>query len=170
MDILTTVLRLSHILGGIIWLGFGAVGAWVVHPLADKLGEKGDMLLRNFYGYSNYNKIFPIAAIVTTAAGLILWVLRADGASLRGFTDTGSLVMSIGVVLGLLAFGHGAGATGRFSAAYAKAARVYEEADSPSEAQVAELAEARKKIFTHANISAILTVLAAIAMSSARYL
>lgn len=164
--IILTVLRLSHIFFGMIWVGFGAVGAWVVHPVAEKMSEKGDSLLRVFYGYSNYNKIFPIAAIVTTLAGLILWGVRADGALLTGFTSNGSIVMGFGAIIGLLAFGHGAGATGRFSALYAKAAREYEETGDNADA----LAEARAKLFTHANISAILTVIATVCMASARYI
>lgn len=167
MDILVIVLRLIHIFAGIVWVGFGAVGAWVVNPVADQMGEKGDSLLRIFYGYSNYNKIFPIATILTTLAGIILWGLRADGPFLLGFTETGSYVMGFGALFGILAFGHGAGATGRFSTAYAKLARAVEEGDA---SKADELAETRKKLFTHVNISAILSVIAAIAMASARYL
>lgn len=167
MDILVIVLRLLHIISGIIWVGFSVVGAWVVHPVAEKMGEKGNSLLRVFYGYSNYNKIFPIAAILTTLVGIILWGMRADGMQLQGFTDTGSMVMGVGVIFGILAFGHGAGATGRFSGNYAKLARAIEDGD---DSKADELAETRKKLFTHANISAILTIIAAVAMSSARYL
>lgn len=164
---LLVILRLIHIISGIAWVGFSAVGAWVVHPVAAQMGEKGNSLLRIFYGYSRYNKIFPIAAILTTLVGLILWGMRADGMDLQGFTRTGSIVMSIGVLFGILAFGHGAGATGRFSGNYAKLARAVEEGDD-SKAQ--ELAETRTKLFLHANISAILTVIATVAMASARYL
>lgn len=167
MDILVIVLRLLHIVAGIIWVGFGMVGAWVVHPAAEKLGEKGDTLLRVFYGYSNYNRVFPIVAVLTTLAGLILWGLQAEGARLVDFTLRGSNVMAIGALFGILAFGHGAGATGRFSDKFAQLAREVEEGDA---SKAGELAEARKKVFTHANISAILTVIAAVAMASARYL
>lgn len=167
MDILVTLLRLTHIVAGIVWVGLAATGAWVVHPVGKKLGDKGDSLLRLFYGYSNYNKVFPVVAILTTLAGLILWGMRADGMQLQGFTNTGSIVMGIGALFGILAFGHGAGATGRFGGNYAKLARAVEEGDA---SKADELAETRKKVFTHANISAILTVIAAVAMSSARYL
>jgi len=169
-SIVITVLRLSHIFSGIIWVGFGAVGAWVLNPAVKKLGEKGDTLLRIFYGYSSYNTIFPIVAGITTLAGIILWGARADGAQLQGFTDVGSGIMGIGAIFGILAAGHGGGATGRFAKKYADAARAYEEAESPSEEQTSELAELRAKVFTHSNISAWLTVIAAVAMASARYL
>ncbi|GAB5490481.1 MAG: hypothetical protein Phog2KO_06960 [Phototrophicaceae bacterium] len=168
MDILLTVLRLSHIIFGIVWVGLSIVGAWVVNPVADKMGEKGDSLLRIFYGYSSYNKIFPVAAIVTTLAGIALWGLRADGAQLLGFTVVGSGVMGVGAIFGILAFGHGAAATGRFAAAYAKLARAIEEGDAGKVQE--EMMTTRKKLFTHVNVSAILSIIAAVAMASARYL
>ncbi|MEM9955657.1 MAG: hypothetical protein AAF846_28915 [Chloroflexota bacterium] len=160
------ILRITHIMFGIAWVGFATIGTLVVHPLAEKLGDKGDMILRNFYGYSTYNKIFPIAAIITTLAGLIMWGISADGIDLINFNTTGDYVMATGVVFGLLAFGHGAGATGRFSALYAKEARAYEENGGTNGKA---LSEARAKLFTHSNISGILTVIAAVLMASARY-
>lgn len=170
MDILLIVLRLLHIFFGMIWVGLGVSAGFVVHPLAASMGDKGDKFLRLFYGYSNIQKIFPVASITTTVAGIILWGMRADGAQLQGFTGTGSTVMAIGAIFGLLAFGHGAAATGRFSNAYAQAAREVEESDSPSEEQVSKLAELRAKVFTHGRISGLMTFIAAIAMASARYL
>ena len=164
---LLVILRLTHIISGIAWVGFSAVAAWVVHPVAETMDEKGNSLLRIFYGYSRYNKIFPIAAIITTLVGLILWGMQADGMNLAGFTTTGSMVMGVGVLFGILAFGHGAGATGRFSGKYAKLARAVEEGD---ESKSQELAETRKKLFLHSNIRAFLTVIATVAMASARYL
>ncbi|MGJ3238670.1 MAG: hypothetical protein ACFE0Q_08195 [Anaerolineae bacterium] len=164
--LILTSLRLAHIIFGMLWLGLGVVGVWVVHPLADRLGERGNFLLRDFYAYSNYNKIFPLAAIVTTVAGLVMWPARVDGMDFVAFGATGDIVMLIGSVFGLLAFGHGAGATGRFTAAYAKAVRANDENGENTD----ELDALRDKVFTHANISAILTLIAAVAMSSARYL
>lgn len=165
-----TALRLSHIFFGILWVGFGVVSAFVLHPLAKSMGEKGHAMLRVFYAYSNYNKIFPIAAIVTTAAGLIMWPARVDGMDFIGFSGTGDIIMIIGALIGLVAFGHGAGATGRFGGEYAKAAKAFEETESPSEEQASELATLRAKLFLHSNISGILTIIAAVAMASARYL
>ncbi|MEO1164120.1 MAG: hypothetical protein AAFV98_10080 [Chloroflexota bacterium] len=160
-----TTLRLAHIVFGLVWVGFGIVAAFVIHPLSQNTGESGNKVLRIFYGYSAYNKIFPIAAIITTLAGIILWGALAEGAGLLGYSDTGNLAMATGAVAGLLAFGHGAGATGRFSAQFAKLARTVEEGEA--EAGNAEITEARSKLFLHGNISAILTIIAVVLMASA---
>lgn len=166
---ITAILRSLHILLGIAWVGLAVVGAWILHPAADRMGANGMTMLRTFYGYSLYNKVFPVAAIGTTLAGLILWPARAvDGWKLIGYPITGSVVMAVGVVFGLLAFGHGAGATGRFAGVFAKAARDYDENANDDNQQALETA--KSKLYLHSNISTWLTVIAAVCMSSARYL
>ncbi len=168
--IVLSILRLTHIFSGMIWLGLGVSGALIVHPIAKSLGEKGDAVIRRYYAYSIVNKVFPLVAILTTAAGLIMWPARVDGMDFLGFGNTGDIVMITGALFGLLSFGHGAAATGRFSAAYAKVAQAVDESDSPSSEQQAELATLRAKVFTHSNISLALTLIAAVCMSGARYL
>lgn len=168
--IVLSLLRLTHIFFGMIWLGLGISGAVIIHPVAKSLGQKGDELMRRYYGYSIVNRLFPVAAIVTTVAGLIMWPARVDGSDFIAFSDTGDIVMLIGAVFGLLAFGHGASATGRFSNAYGKLARTIEESDSPSKEQLSELEILQAKVFTHGNVSLALTVIATVAMASARYL
>jgi len=168
--IVLSILRLTHIFSGMIWLGLGVSGALIVHPVAKSLGEKGDEFMRRYYAYSIVNRVFPAAAILTTLAGLIMWPARVDGMDFAGFGNTGDIVMITGALFGLLAFGHGAAATGRFSDAYGKLAQAIEESDSPSDTQLSELATLRAKVFIHSNISVVLTIIAAVAMSGARYL
>lgn len=169
MDIIISVLRLGHIVLGAVWLGFGALSAWVLHPAADQLGEKGAAMLRTFYGYSRFNMILPIAAIGTTVAGLILWPLRTtNGMDLLAFGATGDIVMAVGALAGLLAFGHGWGATGRFSGMFSKAAKAYDE--NPNDENKQTLDTAKTKLYTHGNISAWLTLVSLIFMAGARYL
>ncbi|NDJ34069.1 MAG: hypothetical protein GYB64_05340 [Chloroflexi bacterium] len=170
MTILVAILRLAHIVLGMIWVGFGALTAWILHPAADQLGEKGLAMLRSFYGYSRFTMVMPIAAIGTTLAGLILWPLRTSSnlLDLLAFSTTGDVVMVIGAVVGLLAFGHGAGATGRFSGVFAEAARRYDQNPTPAHEQA--LQEAKGKLTLHSNISAWLALVAVVCMAGARYI
>lgn len=167
-EILVVILRLAHILFGVIWVGFGILAAWVMMPVAKRMGEDGLIMLRTFFGHSMFNRIMPVAAIITTVAGLILWPLRTQsGIDFLGFTSTGDIVMVIGSVFGLLAFGHGI-TTGRYAGAFAEAAKAY--AQEASDANRKAVDEAMRKISMNGNISAILTLIAVIGMSSARYL
>ncbi len=167
--VLVTIFRFLHIITGIIWVGFGTLIAWLMIPTAQRMGERGATMLRTFVGYTPVGTILGISALVTTIAGLLLWPFRVQGAiDFRAFTDTGDIVMAIGAVFGLLAFGHGATATGRYTGVYAAAAKAYDE--NPSDANSKALEDAQKKMTLHANVSAWLTVIAVVGMAGARYL
>jgi hypothetical protein len=166
---LVTIFRFLHIIFGVIWVGFGTLLAWLMIPTAQRMGERGSTMLRTFVGYSPVGTIIGVSALVTTLAGLLLWPFRVQGAiDFRAFTGTGDIVMAIGAVFGLLAFGHGATATGRYTGVYAAAAKAYD--DDPSDANRAALDDAYSKMKLHANVSAWLTVIAVVCMSGARYL
>lgn len=167
--VLVSILRLSHIVTGVIWVGFGALLAWVMIPAAQRTGERGSAMLRTFMTQTPTGTIFGVTALLTTVAGLLLWPLRVEGAiDFRAFTNTGDIVMSLGALFGLLAFGHGVTATGRYTRAYGAAATAYD-AD-PSAANLKALEEAADKMRLHTNISAWLALIAVIGMAGARYL
>jgi uncharacterized membrane protein len=163
MEYVSVVLRFLHIILGVIWVGAGVTTAWILHPLATKLqGENGSQIIRAWYSKSRFNQVMPIAAIGTTLAGIILWGLHADGSQLEGFSKTGSMVMGIGALFGILAFGHGIG-LGRMSGKYADMV-------NSGEASEDELNEMEAKLARNGNISVILTLIAVACMSSARSL
>ncbi len=167
--VLVSILRLTHIVTGVIWVGFGILVAWVLIPVAQRTGERGSAMLRTFMAHSPIGTIFGISALVTALAGLLLWPFRVDGAiDFLGFGPTGDIVMAIGALVGLLAFGHGASATGRYTGVYAAAAKAYD--NDPSDANAKALEDARDKMRLHTNVSAWLTLIAVICMSGARYL
>lgn len=168
MEIALVVLRPLHILLGIVWIGFGSMLAWVLHPAADKAGEKGLAMLRTFYSNSTIGAIMPVAALGTTLAGLILWGIRADGMDLSAFGATGDMVMAVGALAGVLAFGHGASATGRYTRLFTKASQDYDA--NPNQTNLQSLQQVKAKFFTHTNISAWLALVSVVCMSSARYL
>src|SRR5688572_15357157 len=117
---LVPILRPLHVIFGMLWFGFGSLAIWVLHPAAAKLGEKGDVMLRRFYGFSNYGAIVGISAITTSLAGLIMWPARVQGMDFIAFGSIGDIVMLVGAIAGLLAWGHGGAATGKFVGAFAK--------------------------------------------------
>lgn len=168
MDIVLAVLRPLHVLLGIGWIGFGSLLAWVLHPAADKAGEKGLAMLRTFYSNSTISLIMPIFALGTTLAGLILWGLRADGMDLVAFGATGDIVMAVGALAGVLAFGHGASATGRYTRSFKKASQDYDA--QSTQANLQTLNQVKAKLFTNTNISAWIALVSVVCMSSARYL
>jgi hypothetical protein len=167
---LVPILRPVHVIFGMLWFGYGSLAVWILHPAAAKLGAKGDTLLRNFYGYSNYGAIVGVSAIVTSLAGLIMWPAQVDGRDFIVFGPTGDIVMLVGAVAGLLAWGHGGAATGKYVGLFSKLGKEIEETANPSAEQIAAYEDAKRKMFLHSNISAWITLVAVVCMAGARYL
>ncbi len=163
MEILVLLLRLLHIVAGVIWVGFGTAATVVLAPLAKNMGDQGYEMLKAWFTRSHFSKIMPPASILTTLAGLTLWFIRfdMDAMQYRGFASVGSIVLAVGSVFGLMAFGHGIGLgaqTGRF-ADLVKA--------NQNETAIRSAADS---LMRSARVSTILTLIAVVCMASARYL
>jgi hypothetical protein len=124
------------------------------------------------YTRTRIGTAFPIASGLTTAAGLLLYLVSQ---SHLYFSQNGNIVLGTGALFGLLAFGHGAAATGpltgRYTAALAAAYGTEGGAGGEISAdQLASLEEITRKHDVHTRISVILGLIALVAMASARYL
>lgn len=162
MDLYVVILRNLHIFGGIIWVGFALVVVLALIPAVKNSNAQGHAMMRSLLTNSRFGMIFPISSIVTVVAGLLLYYNVSDGFNSDYMSSSQGIVLSIGVLFGLLAFGHGAAATGRATSKYAEALQK----DGP-EAQ--STAAAFDKLVLHSYISTAMTVIAVVAMASARY-
>lgn len=167
------ILRMLHIVFGMLWVGIAIANVVVFHPLARRFfpeSNGGNRLLMRLYSESAMPKLFPIAAIITTVAGLYitgrLFVVRG-GPWLP--TSLGMNVLYFGMIVGLLAFGHGL-ALGALTAKYARASREVLAADGPTPDQASTLENLEGRLDRSGRISVVLTLVALIAMSSARYI
>jgi hypothetical protein len=167
---LMVILRPIHIIAGMLWFGYGTLSVWILFPAAAKLGAKGDSLLRLFYGHSMYGTLIAVTAVITSLAGLIMWPVRIRGVDHPEFSGTGDIVFAIGALFGVLAWLHGGAATGKFTGQFASLGKALEENPNPSAEQLSAYEEAKRKLMTHANISAWITLVAVLGMAFARYL
>jgi hypothetical protein len=167
---LMVILRPIHIIFGMLWFGYGTLSVWILFPAAAKMGARGDILLRDFYGYSNYGRFIAVTAIVTTVVGLIMWPARIQGMNHPDFSNPGDIIFAIGAVFGILAAGHGGSATGKAIEVFSKLSKEIEDVDNPKAESLSAFEAAKKKMITHANISAWIILIAVLGMAFARYL
>lgn len=169
MDILLVLLRLLHIVTGVIWFGMGLMLTFYILPSAIASGESGQRFLKNMLAHSSITKAFPIVSGLTTLAGILLYLV---GNASTHFTQTGNIVLGIGAVAGLLATAHGGMATGRATDAYAEALKQYVTDDNqPIVANgLSALQGHMAKLTMHSRVSMLLMVIALVGMGSARYL
>jgi uncharacterized membrane protein len=161
MDIV--IVRALHIFGGIIWVGFGLMAGMLGMAAQKMQGQERGAIFKALFVYSAYNRVIAIAAVTTTVAGLYLYGRMFDGMRhLYGLTQNASIVLSVGALFGLLAFGHGI-ALGRLGNKYAELAK---NADANPE----ELQALGERIGRNGRISAILMIIAVIGMILPRYM
>jgi len=167
--IVVTILRLLHIVAGLIWVGAGITVSMYLEPALIRSGVDPSKVIRALYTKTSFDKLMPIVAITTTVAGLILYYMVSNGFSDVNYMKSGQgIVLSIGALAGLAAFGHGFATLGKFSRQYA--ALIEEAGDNPSDAQLKSLSEIEAKLSLHGKMSMWMGVVAVIFMAGARHI
>lgn len=164
--LLIATLHLIHIVSAVIWVGVAfALAMMIVPPVK---GEEGMRYMKAFMNKSRISIIFPIAASLTTLAGIILY---ATGSPSR-FTTTGNMVLGVGTLAGLLAFGHGASAMRSLTTKLTQALNggVLDENPSISATILSELTALVERYRRNGMVSLLLSLIALVGMGAARYM
>jgi uncharacterized membrane protein len=159
MDIVLVVLRLIHIVAGVLWVGTGFFSAVILLPSLANLGADAGRFMMALGKNRAFALVFPITGVLTVLAGIILY-LRPGASGM--FSTLGWAVLSIGALAGIGAVVHGGAVTGRLTGEY-----VAKVSSGSAGAEVEALAA---KLRQHTNISLVMLIVALVGMASARYL
>lgn len=162
MDILEAILRLAHILGAIIWMGFGLYNYLVTTRVEANMPVANINYHLGVAKYSKFGQLMGIAALVTTVAGLALWGVARPFSIYFGLS---MFILSVGSLAGLAAFGHGF-AIGKKSDALDKALIAAEQNGVVNPSKHAELGDMIAKLNRSANISLAMMGVALLCMST----
>lgn len=171
-DAYLVLLRLVHIIAGVIWLGGGFTMLFIVYPTVNALEtpEARNRFWLKFYNVSRWNTLLMAVAIGTTLAGILLYVKVSDTFDADWMKNRGNQVLSLGAVAGILAFGHGGAVMGRISEAFTEQLKTTFAKGDVSDDDHTTLLEGADKVKTHAHISFGLMIIAIVCMASARYI
>ena len=117
------ILRLAHIFGAFAWIGGAMFLNSVVLPTAKEAGPDGAKYMQWIGRTGRLTRVFTGASITTVVAGLLLFFPTSGNFNGAWLGSAHGIVLSIGAVIGLLAFLHGifgSGAVARRAAALAK--------------------------------------------------
>ena len=168
MDIVLVLLRLIHILAAVAWVGMGITMMLYIGPAAGAAGESGLRFMKSLTGRTGFVRAIPAAAGITVLAGILLYLV---GNAASHFSQVGNMMLGAGAIVGIVAIVHGGAVTGRATQALAKALAEQVPDDGPIPADaLPNLRQLSMTLASHSRISVILTIIALIAMGSARYL
>jgi len=159
MEVYIIVLRILHIFAGIFWVGAALLTTFALIPMVKSVGGEGHKAMHLFLSKSRFPFFMPVTALVTTVAGLLLYERSSGGFDADWMRSANGIVLSIGVVAGILAFGHGIG-LGRTSDKYAKAI------ETGNEAEINALFD---RVVTSSYVSMGLLIITVLGMVSFRY-
>ena len=162
------IARALHIIAGIVWVGVGFSATLILGSIVRSLGpQNAGAIVRAWYLNSPFLRAVPAAAIITVAAGLYLYGRRVPG-TLVGSGDTlQQIVLGLGALIGLAAFGHGLFLS-RLGNQYAAIAR--EAGTSPTPEQISQMGALGGRIGRNGPIISALMILSIIGMVLPRYL
>jgi hypothetical protein len=170
MNTLLLILRLFHITGGVLWVGFGVFMALVLGPALDRMGPDGGKVMQAI-GSKLQTVIMPLVAISTLVSGFWLYWIVSGGFS-PSYTHSGpGLTLAIGGLSALTAFLVG---MLLIRPAMTKAMMLSQRlASSPPDQQAAIAAEAkryRQRAVGAGKVVTTLLLLATVCMAVGRYL
>jgi uncharacterized membrane protein len=164
------ILRLVHILAGAFWLGAAVTMFLFLQPTAAATVPESQRFMLYLLRNRRFSEVVLLAAILTGAAGAILFWRDTGGLQLASMTQPQGLAFSLGGVAGglaLLLFLFVGYPVGRRMIAVGS--RLEAERRPPSEDEQRTLANAQRVLGRVGLTVLVLLVVAAAAMATARY-
>jgi uncharacterized membrane protein len=168
---LLLLLRLVHIVVGVFWVGAVAFVAFFLVPSLEAAGPAGGAVMRQLTQQRRMPAWLSASGGLTILAGLLLYWHDSGGFSSAEWMRSGpGLTFGVGAVLAIAGIGVGTGVNvpaARELGVIMARAQVAGGAPAPDDLAAARRLQAR--LATGARVSAVLLLLAAAAMSVARY-
>lgn len=160
---LVWLLRIIHIVGGVIWVGGTLIMTFFVAPTVGATGEAGQKFIGHLMNNLKFSNRMAAASGLTILAGFILY-FRGGSALMESSFGIG---LGIGAVFGLIGFVSGM-LIGRTIKAMAQLGAQMQGKPSPD--QLTQMQALQKRQMTVSMISTISVILATVFMAIARYL
>jgi len=97
--LIISLLRLLHIVAGLIWVGAALLMSFYIEPMAGSPGAEGGRFLRALYSKTHFPRLIPLSALVATIAGLLLYGLLAYH---EAMSSAMGVILTLGALFGLL--------------------------------------------------------------------
>ena len=170
MDEYIITLRIIHILSGVFWVGAGMFIFFFLEPAASKSGPAGGQVMGAIAG-SKMPITMMSASFLAVLTGVLLYWRNSNGFDMDWISTGRGTAFTIGGAAALLAFLEGLVIHMPLQIKMKKLGQAIQAGGGPpTPEQAAEGAALRGKLKHAAMWSVILTVIAVIAMSAARYI
>ncbi len=166
MNIVTLILRLIHIFGGVFWVGASLMMSYFVAPTAGATAENGQKFIQHLIGRTRFSTMMAAAGGSAVLAGILLYLIDSGGFASAWMKSGAGIGFGIGGVFGLIGFVFGI-MIGQNNTALGKLGAQIQ--GQPTPEQLAQIAAIRKNLGMVTPIHTWSLILATLFMASARY-
>jgi hypothetical protein len=164
------IVRLLHLVCGILWVGGVAMITWYLLPAARAVGPGGAAMMREIAEVRKMPVYLALMSALTILSGIGLYWRDSAGFSSPWMHSGPGMTFGIGGALAILGAIVGMGGSSRLGARLGSMInRLHAEGRAPTDAEAATMSGLQSKLATTAWIALLLVIAAAIAMSVARY-
>jgi hypothetical protein len=169
---LLLLLRLIHIVIGVFWVGAVAFLAFFLIPTLESIGPAGGPVMQQLTQVRRMPAWLTAAGVLTILAGLLLYWHDSAGFGSAEWMGSGpGITFGLGAVLAIAGTGFGTAVNAPAARELgAIMARAQAAGGPPSPAELAAVQRLQMRLAWGARVSAVLLLLAAAAMSVARYI
>lgn len=160
------LLRIIHIVGGVIWVGGTLTMTFFIGPAVGATAEAGQKFVGHLMNNLKFSNRMAIASGSTILAGFILYWIDSQGFSSPWMSSGAGRGFGIGAGFALVGFVFGM-LIGRTTRAMAQLGAQMQ--GKPSAEQMSQMQKIRSQQGTYSIISTVTLVLALIFMAIARY-
>jgi uncharacterized membrane protein len=170
MDIYLIILRIVHILAGVLWVGSAGFFVFLVSPTAQAIGSAGHQFTYHLVARRRYPQYISVVAALTMVSGVLLFFKVSGGLQL-GWIKTGAgLMLTIGSLIGILTAPIGKfGIVPRATRLGVLGQSLATAGGPPNTAQVAEFDKVDRELAFYERIDFIMLTVSLVAMAVARY-
>ena len=167
MDYFLLLLRIIHIVAGIIWVGGTLIMTFFIGPTIGATGDAGQRFVGHLMNNLKFSNRMASAAGLTILAGAILYWRDSQGFTSAWMSSGAGRGFGIGAAFALIGFAFGL-MIGRTTKAMAQLGAQFQ--GKPTNDQVNQMQAIRNQQAMYSNISVVALLLAVIFMAISRYL
>ena len=167
MDYFKIMLRIVHILAGVIWVGGALIMTFFVSPTVAATAEAGQRFVGYMMNNLKFSQRISAAAGLSVLAGAILYWNDSSGFTSAWMKSGAGIGFTIGAVFALIGFGFGIVLARTIKSMSQLGAQVQ---GKPTAEQAAPLQSLQKQQVLYSRINVATLILAVIFMAIARYL
>jgi hypothetical protein len=160
------VLRLLHILGGVLWIGTALLNTFFLSPTAAATGDAGQKFMAHLVGQARLSARITLASYLTVISGAALYWIDSQGFTSAWQSSGPGIGFGLGALAGFVGFGFGQ-IVAKSASTIARIVGQIQGAPTPE--QAAALAQARARMTSCGRISTAVLILSLALMATARY-